>query len=557
MKEKWWQKEVVYQIYPRSFQDGNGDGIGDLSGILSRIPYLKSLGLGILWLGPIFRSPNDDNGYDVSDYNNIMDEFGTMRDFDLLLESLHAAGIRVVLDLVVNHTSDEHAWFVESQKSKDSPYRDYYFWRDGKDGREPNNWESVFSGSTWKYFPNTNQYALHLYSAKQMDLNWENEKVREEVFRLSRFWLDKGVDGFRLDTITTISKVVSFPDAPTCMPGSRYQPATQFYMDGPRIMEYLRDFRDNVFKKYDIVTIGETPGLAPQEAMRYIDARDGVMDMAIQWEHIEKDPGSGKKWDEEFWTPLYFKRIMARWQMELRGKAWNALYLGNHDQPRQVSRFGDDDVFHRESATMLATCIHLMCGTPFVYQGEEIGMTNVSFDTIDEYRCVETRNMYHDRIARGESHEALMEKIHRKSRDNARTPMQWDASEYAGFSQVKPWIGVNPNHAHINVAAQEKDPDSILNYYRKLIWLRKEYRVIVYGDFTLLMPEDERVFAYLRRLDGQTLGVFTNFGKEERPLSLDLGLNGELLISNYRDAPKTWSAEALRPFEARAYLWNT
>ena len=556
MEKKWWQQEVVYQVYPRSFQDTNGDGIGDLRGIEARIPYLKKLGVGIVWIGPIFSSPNDDHGYDVSDYYNIMSEFGTMEDFDSLLAKMHEAGLRLVLDLVVNHTSDEHAWFVESCKSKDNPYRDYYIWRDARDGKEPSNWESVFSGSTWNYYENTDQYALHLYSKKQMDLNWENEKVREDVFRLAKFWLDKGADGFRLDTITTISKVTSFPDAPVVNPGNPYQPATQFYMDGPRIMEFLTEFRDEVFRKYDIVTIGETPGLAPKEALRYANRENGVMDLAIQWEHIEKDPGSGGKWDEEFWTPLYFKQIMTNWQRDFMGKAWNVLYLGNHDQPRQVSRFGDEKEYWRESATMMATCIHMMCGTPFVYQGEEIGMTNVAFDTIEEYRCVETRNMYRDRISRGEDHASLMEKIHRKSRDNARTPMQWDDSQYAGFTTTEPWIGVNPNHDVINVAAQENDPHSILNHYRALIRLRKEHEVIVYGDYELLMPDDPYVYAYLRRLDGKMLLVLTNFSAEERALDIDIPAAGQLLLGNYENASAAWDGAALQPYEARVYLWE-
>lgn len=555
MSRKWWRTEVVYQVYPRSFYDADGDGIGDLRGITAKADYFARLGVGIVWLGPIFASPNDDCGYDVSDYRRIMDEFGAMADFDALLAAFHGRGIRVVLDLVVNHTSDEHAWFVEARKSRDNPYRDYYIWRDGKDGREPCNWESVFSGSAWRHFPETDQYALHLYSSKQMDLNWENETVRREVYELSRFWLDKGIDGFRLDTITTISKNQDFPDAPVVNPGRPYQPATGLYMDGPRIMEFLREFRDEVFSRYDIVTIGETPGLTPEQALGYV-GENGVMDLAIQWEHIEKDPGSGEKWDADFWTPLHFKRVMNKWQTELEG-GWNALYLGNHDQPRQVSRFGDDGRYRVESATMMATCLHMMRGTPFVYQGEEIGMSNVAFATIDEYRCVETRNMFRTEREKGVPADELMAKIHRKSRDNARTPMQWNAGPNAGFTSGMPWIGVNPNHVTVNVEAQEADPGSILSYYRRLIALRKELPVVTEGNFVMHLPEHEAVFAYSRRMAGEELVVLCNFSAAEQALPLE-GLAeawraGKLALANYADAPASWTNAPLRPYEARVY----
>ena len=554
---KWWRNEVVYQIYPRSFQDSNGDGIGDLRGIISRVDYLKKLGVGIVWLGPIFQSPNDDNGYDVSDYYSIMEEFGTMEDFDCLLETYHDAGMRVVLDIVVNHTSDEHEWFLEAQKSKDNPYRDYYIWRDPVEEKEPCNWESVFSGSVWRYEETTGQYVLHLYSRKQIDLNWENEKVRNEVYKLSKFWLDKGVDGFRLDTITTISKDMNFPHAPIVNEGHEYQPAVQYYMDGPEIMRYLGEYKDRVLKNYNVVIIGETPGCTPKEALEYLDDDKGVMDLAIQWEHIEKDPGSGEKWSNDFWTVPYFKKIMTKWQNELYQKAWNVLYLSNHDQPRQVSRFGDAGKYHAESAKMLATCMHMMQGTPFVYQGEEIGMTNVAFSDISQYRCVETRNMYATELCRGKTPEEILPMIHKKSRDNARTPMQWEDGCNAGFSTVEPWIGVNPNYKEINVKQQMEDKNSVFYYYQKLIALRKELPVITYGKYELLMPEDEAVFAYGRIGEKEKLLVLTNFTKEHRNLCLGSDWDGgKLVIANYKDAPNRNQNQPLRPYEARVYYWR-
>lgn len=558
MQEKrWWRNEVVYQIYPRSFQDSNGDGIGDLQGIISKVDYLKSLGIGIVWLGPIFQSPNDDNGYDVSDYYSIMKEFGTMEDFDCLLETYHRAGIRVILDIVVNHTSDEHPWFIEAKQSRDNPYRDYYIWRDPKDGHEPCNWESVFSGSVWRYEEETGQYVLHLYSRKQIDLNWETEAVRQEVYKLSKFWLDKGVDGFRLDTITTISKDMNFPDAPVVNKGHEFQPAVQYYMDGPEIMRYLREYKEKVLKNYNVVIIGETPGCTPKEALEYLDEDTGAMDLAIQWEHIEKDPGSGEKWDNDFWTVSYFKKIMTKWQTELYQKAWNVLYLSNHDQPRQVSRFGDTKKYHKESAKMLATCMHMMQGTPFVYQGEEIGMTNVAFDDIEQYRCVETRNMYAAEIERGENREEVMARIHKKSRDNARTPMQWDDGLYAGFSTAEPWIGVNANYVRINVKQQMEDENSILRYYQRLIALRKKLSVITEGKYELLMPEDEAVFAYSRIMGDEKLLVLTNFSGQDRNLDLDASwIGGRLIISNYKEVSENNENQPLRPYEARVYYWG-
>lgn len=555
-KNRWWRNKTVYQIYPRSFQDSNNDGIGDLKGILSRIDYLKELGVDIIWLGPIFSSPNDDNGYDVSDYYSIMDEFGTMEDFEQLLDALHEAGMKVLLDIVVNHTSDEHPWYQESRKSRENPWRDYYIWRDPVNGGEPCNWESVFSDSVWNYDETTGQYVLHLYSKKQIDLNWENPKVRDEVYRLSRFWLDKGVDGFRLDTIITISKDMDFPDAPVVHAGRKYQPGIQYYNDGPKLHDYLEEYKKNVFDDYNALVLGEAQGFTPEQALCYLQDGSEVMDLAIQWEHIESSPGSGEKWDEDTWNMPKFRKVMNKWQTELYQKGWNCLYLSNHDQPRQVSRFGDTEHYWKESAKMLATCMHMMQGTPFVYQGEEIGMTNVDFGDISDYRCVETRNYYASELRNGTAEPVIMERIRRKSRDNGRTPMQWDDSIYAGFSKVEPWIGVNPNYTAINVQQERMDPDSIYHYYRKLLSLRKQYELITEGRFELVMAEHPDLFAYRRAGRDEEMLVICNFSGNEQFFTETCRNGGKLLISNYSDAPLENDGSAMRPYEARVYYWG-
>lgn len=547
----WWKSAVIYQIYPRSFLDTDGDGVGDLPGITRKIPYIKSLGVDAIWLGPICSSPNDDMGYDVSDYRQIMREFGTMADFEALMVAAKSAGLRVIVDLVLNHSSDEHPWFVEARSSRDSKYRDFYIWREGKGNAEPSNWESVFSGSTWELDEETGQYYLHLYSRKQPDLNWDNPEVRRELYDIVQFWIDKGVDGFRLDTITTISKPTDFPDAAIVRKGEQYQPATQHYLNGPRMVEHLREFHSKLLKGTSLVTIGEAPGATPSQALSLIDRDTGVMDMVIQWEHIEDDPGTGGKWGPETWSPAHFRQVMSSWQHGLADRGWNALYLNNHDQPRAVSRFGDDRTFHRESATMLATCLHMLQGTPFIYQGEEIGMTNVAFPTIGEYRCVETRNMYRKERASGVDHALLMERIHRKSRDNGRTPMQWTADPGAGFTDGAAWIGVNPNHTEINVAMQDADPDSILNYYRVLTALRKANPIVVSGTYADIEAGSEWIYAFTRSLNGEVWLAINNFADKDVPLAADLlPLSHEIVISNYPDAGGT-----MRPFESRVYRW--
>ncbi|KIL42499.1 oligo-1,6-glucosidase [Gordoniibacillus kamchatkensis] len=556
MQKKWWKESVVYQIYPRSFKDSNGDGIGDIQGIISKIDYLQKLGVDVIWLSPVYQSPNDDNGYDISDYYNIMEEFGTMGDFDALLGELHNRGMRLVMDLVVNHTSDEHKWFIESRRSKDNPYRDYYIWRPGNNGARPNNWESVFSGSVWEFDEQTGEYYLHLYSKKQPDLNWENPQVRNDIFNMMHFWLEKGIDGFRMDTITTISKVTSFPDAPI-VKENQYQPATQFYLNGPRLEQFLGEMKEKVFSQYDIMTVGETPGATPEEAIRYTNEENGFMDMLFQWEHIEADPGTGGKWAGDSWNLLDFKRVMTKWQKQLEGKGWNSLYLSNHDQPRQVSRFGNDTEYHAESAKMLATCLHMLQGTPFVYQGEEIGMTNVAYESINEYRDIETLNMYKESIAAGKDPNELLVMIHKKSRDNARTPMQWDESAHGGFTSGIPWIQVNPNYKEINVKKQIDDPNSVFNYYRNLIQLRTKYSIIVYGSYELILDDHEQIYAYTRKQEDKTLLVIANFAASIQEFRWDKVNHfsvKELLISNYEVEEKLAPAITLKPYEARVYL---
>jgi oligo-1,6-glucosidase len=441
-RKAWWKEAVVYQIYPRSFMDSNGDGIGDLQGILSKLDYLKELGIDVIWLSPVYQSPNDDNGYDISDYRAIQKEFGTMEDFDRLLQEAHARGIKIMLDLVVNHTSDEHPWFVESRSSKDNDKRDFYFWRPGKDGKEPNNWLSCFSGSAWEYDATTDEYYLHIFSKKQPDLNWDNPRVRKEVYDMMKWWLDKGIDGFRMDVINFISKVDGLPS----VEGDGYQWGGAYFMNGPRIHEYLQEMNREVLSHYDLITVGETPGVTPEQAILYTAEDRKELQMVFQFEHMELDSGPNVKWDLKPWRLHDLKVTMSKWQTALDGKGWNSLYLNNHDQPRMVSRFGDDGKYRVESAKMLATFLHMMQGTPYIYQGEEIGMTNVRFSSIDEYRDIETLNMYREYRERGVPVESIMESIYAKGRDNARTPMQWNDSENAGFTTGKPWIAVNPNY---------------------------------------------------------------------------------------------------------------
>jgi oligo-1,6-glucosidase len=558
MKKAWWKESVVYQIYPRSFCDGNGDGIGDLRGIIQKLDYLKELGINVVWLSPVYTSPNDDNGYDISNYRDIMEEFGTLADWEEMLAEMHRRGIKLLMDLVVNHTSDEHPWFVEARKSKDNPYRDYYIWRPGKDGREPNNWESFFSGSAWQYDAATEEYYLHLFSKKQPDLNWENPKVREDVFAMMHWWLRKGIDGFRMDVINMISKVPGLPDAPA-VTDARYQFGGSYFMNGPRLLEFLQEMKQKVLSKYDILTVGETPGVTTEHGVDITREGTGPLNMLFQFEHVEldKDPNASK-WDFKALDLLDLKRVMTRWQKDLEDKGWNSLYLSNHDQPRALSRFGDDGQYRVESAKMLATFLHMLQGTPYVYQGEEIGMTNVKFTSIADYRDIETLNMYKEFVeGKGADPQVVLAKIHAKSRDNARTPVQWDESENAGFTSGTPWIRVNPNHTAINAKQALADPNSIFHYYQKLIWLRKDNPIIVYGRYDLILDANEEVYAFTRTLQDDRLLVALNFTKNTPVLTLPTSISfsdKELLISNYAvDPAEDIGLLTLRPFEARVY----
>lgn len=557
MKKQWWKESVVYQVYPRSFYDSNGDGIGDLRGIIEKLDYIKELGVDVIWLCPVYRSPNDDNGYDISDYYDIMDEFGTMADWKELLAEVHKRGMKLIMDLVVNHTSDEHPWFIESRSSKDNKYRDYYIWRPGKNGREPNNWESTFSGSAWEYDEKTGEYYLHLFSKKQPDLNWENPAVRNDIYQMMTWWLDQGIDGFRMDVINFISKDMRFPDAPN-PEGKKYVPGGQFYVNGPRIHEFLQEMNRKVLSKYDCMTVGEMPGVTVDDAILYTAPERKELNMVFTFEHMDLDSGPGGKWDLRPLQLSRLKKVLAKWQTGLHGRGWNSLYWNNHDQPRIVSRFGDDGKYRVESAKMLATVLHMMQGTPYIYQGEEIGMTNVRFSSIDHYRDIETLNMYKVKVLEeGQDEVKVMESIYAKGRDNARTPMQWDDSPNAGFTTGTPWIGVNPNYKEINVKQALADKNSIFYYYQKLIRLRKMYPIIVNGDFTLLDPENEETFAYIRCYNGEKLLVVSNWTGEEVLFTMPETAEftpRELLIANYDDAViPPGRVLVLRPWEALVY----
>lgn len=550
MNKKWWKESVVYQIYPRSFMDSNGDGIGDINGITSKLDYLKELGINVIWLSPVYQSPNDDNGYDISDYQAIMEEFGTMEDFDRMLQAAHERGIKIMMDLVVNHTSDEHAWFVESRKSKENPYRDYYIWREGKNGEAPNNWGSCFGGSAWEYDQATDMYFLHLFSKKQPDLNWDNEKVRKEVFDMMTWWLSKGVDGFRMDVISMISKVPELPDG-TKGEGALYGDFGPSVINGPHVHEYLQEMRRRVLSEFDTITVGETSGVTVEEAVKYAADDESELNMVFQFEQNDLDNGEHSKWNLKKIHLPDLKEILAKWQTRLEGKAWNSLYWNNHDQPRIVSRLGNDKEYREVSAKMLATCLHMMKGTPYIYQGEELGMTNVPFASLEEFRDIESINAYHEYTENGIiGEEDMLKFLCYKSRDNARTPMQWDNSANAGFSEARPWIKVNPNYTEINAQEQLNRNDSVFHYYQKLIALRKQKEIIVYGNFELLLPEDEDIFMYTRVLEKEKLLVICNFSKNERVVKLPDGFEaGDILITNYEN-PEISDELKLRPYEA-------
>ncbi len=551
MKKAWWKESVVYQIYPRSYQDSNGDGIGDLQGIISRLPYLKWLGVDVIWLSPIYKSPNDDNGYDISDYQDIMTEFGTMEDFDKLLEEAHNQGLKIMLDLVVNHSSDEHKWFIESRKSIDNPYRDYYIWREGKDGKEPNNWGGSFGGSAWQYDEATNMYYLHTFSKKQPDLNWDNQVLRNEVFSMMTWWLDKGVDGFRMDVINMISKDTTFPDGNS--EGRLYGDFTPYVMNGPHVHEYLQEMNEKVLSKYDVITVGEAPAVSVEDAKKYAGFDTKELNMVFQFEHMCVDEGDYGKWTKHPLDLVKLKQIFTKWQAGLDGIGWNSLYWNNHDQPRIVSRWGNDKNYHEKSAKMLGTCLHMLQGTPYIYQGEEIGMTNVDFTSIEQYRDIECLNQYDDFVTKiGMDKTEAFERIKKSSRDNARTPMQWNASSNAGFTIGNPWIEVNPNYVDINVEKQMEDKNSILYYYKNLISFRKANEIVVYGSYEPLLENDSNIFAYKRTLEDKQLYVLCNFTDKEVEIPF-IGYEedrSQLVIHN----DTTWEKGKLQPYEARVYI---
>ena len=555
MKERWWKEDVVYQIYPRSFNDSNGDGIGDIPGIIAKVDYLDKLGVDVVWLNPVYESPNDDNGYDISDYRSIMDDFGTMDDWEKLLEELHKRDIKLIMDLVVNHTSDEHAWFVESRSSKDNKYRDYYIWREGEEGEPPNNWESFFSGSAWDYDEKTEEYYLHLFSKKQPDLNWRNEEVRESIYEMMSWWLDKGIDGFRMDVINLISKAEGLPDSD----GSDGLNGAEYFANGPKVHDYLQEMNQKVLSNYDIMTVGELPMVEPEDGVKYVAEDRNELNTLFHFEHMGVDSGEYGKWCLNDFELKDLKRIISKWQNGLHEKGWNSNYLSNHDQPRHVSRFGDDDEYRVESAKMLASFIHTLQGTPYIYQGEEIGMTNVPFNNIDEFDDVETINFYNQQLESGniEDMDEFMEILKTNSRDNSRTPIQWDDSENAGFTTGEPWIKINPNYKEINVAQALEDENSIFYYYQKLIELRKEHSVFVYGDYKLLLEDDEEIYAYIREYQGEKLLVILNFfaGKPKFELPANISYkNKELLLSNYEVESDDLKEFNLRAYEARIYL---
>lgn len=555
MNEKWWKNAVVYQIYPRSFKDSNGDGIGDLEGIYEKLDYLAELGIDVIWMSPVYKSPNDDNGYDISDYQDIMDDFGTMDDFDRVLKKAHSLNIKIMMDLVVNHTSDEHKWFIESKKSKDNPYHDYYMWADpDKNGNPPNRWESCFSGSAWEYVESVGQFYLHSFSRKQPDLNWDNPKVREEVFKMMTWWCDKGIDGFRMDVISMISKYPGLPDGPEN--GNGYTGNTS--CDGPNIHKYLREMNEKVLSKYRLITVGECPGVNAEQAKKYANIDGSELDMIFQFEHVSGSalkPCHHGKWDGEAMTMPELRANFTKWQKDLEGCAWNSLFLSNHDQPRCVSRFGNDSEQYRElSAKMLATMTHFQKGTPYVYQGEELGMTNAYMENIADYRDIESLNAYKELTTKENiPAKTVMGYIKAVGRDNARTPMQWNASDNGGFTSGTPWLQVNKNYKTINAAAQVNDPDSVFAYYKKLIALRHTNEVMVDGVYDVLIPDHPQIYAYTRTLGDKQLLVLCNDSDTNVAIPAELQKKihaaKNILIQNYKDTDES----TLRPYEAVVY----
>ncbi|MDH2454004.1 alpha,alpha-phosphotrehalase [Priestia megaterium] len=557
MQEPWWKKSVVYQIYPKSFYDTTGNGVGDIAGIIEKLDYLKKLGVDVVWLTPIYKSPQRDNGYDISDYFVIQEEYGTMEDFNRLITEAHKRDLKIIMDIVVNHTSTEHEWFQEAKKSKDNPYRDFYIWKDQKeDGSAPTNWVSKFGGSAWEHDKLTEQSYLHLFDVTQADLNWENERVRRSVYDMMTFWFEKGVDGFRLDVINLISKDQRFlDDDGSIAPGD----GRKFYTDGPRVHEYMREMNQEVFSKYDSMTVGEMSSTTVDHCIQYSHPDRGELSMTFNFHHLKVDYPNGEKWALADFDFIKLKEILSTWQTEMnKGGGWNALFWCNHDQPRVVSRYGNDELYHNKSAKMLAATIHLMQGTPYIYQGEEIGMTNPKFSSIDEYRDVESLNVYAIKRAQGMNENEILEILKHKSRDNSRTPVQWSDEPNAGFTKGTPWINPADNYREINVEKALDDEDSIFYFYQKLIALRKQYDIITYGNYELILGEDEQIFAYIRNGADEKLLVINNFYGSETAFELpeDItfeGYHSEILLSNYKDSSKEFKQVLLRPYESIVY----
>lgn len=543
MEKNWWKEAVAYQVYPRSFNDSNNDGIGDLPGMVEKLDYLKDLGIDVIWLSPMYKSPNDDNGYDISDYQDIMEEFGTMEDFNHLLSETHKRGMKLILDLVVNHTSDEHPWFIESRSSKDNPKRDWYIWADPKsDGSEPNNWESIFNGSTWEYDDTTKQYYFHLFSKKQPDLNWSNPDVREAVFKMMNWWFEKGIDGFRVDAITHIKKTFEAGDLPVPK-GKQYAPAFDVDMNQPGIQDWLQEMKDKSLSYYDIMTVGEANGVNPDNAKEWVGEKEGKFNMIFQFEHL----GLWSTGDSKF-DVLSYKNVLNRWQKQLEGIGWNALFIENHDQPRRVSTWGDDTKYWFESATSHAVVYFLQQGTPFIYQGQEIGMTNYPFESIETFNDVAVKTEYQIVKSQGGDVNQLLDKYKMENRDNSRTPMQWTNEVNGGFTEGTPWFPVNPNYKTINVAQQSEDSDSVLNFYKRLIKLKKSDDIYTYGEFNLIDDENENIFAYTRKLNNKTVLVAGNLTDHVASLNLPFEVEAsQIKLHNYKN---DLDITNMKPFEA-------
>ncbi|BDC00773.1 alpha-glucosidase [Clostridium perfringens] len=551
MNKKWWKELIAYQIYPKSFMDSNGDGIGDIQGIISKLDYLKDLGIDLIWLCPMYKSPNHDNGYDISDYKDILDEFGTMDDFNELLNEVHNRGMKLIIDLVINHTSHEHPWFIESRSSRDNPKRDWYIWREGKGDEEPNNWESIFKGSAWEFCENSEEYYLHLFAKEQPDLNWENEEVRNELYKMINWWLDKGIDGFRVDAISHIKKEEGLKDMDN-PEGLKYVSSFEKHMNVEGINSHLKELKEETFSKYDIVTVGEANGVSANEADHWVAEDEGTFNMIFQFEHLNLwNYEEGQGFDVKA-----YKDVLTNWQNSLEGKGWNALFIENHDIPRVVSTWGNDKEYLTECAKAFGAIYFLQKGTPFIYQGQELGMTNVKYHSISEYDDVKTINTYNERIESGVSEKIALKEAWITSRDNSRTPMQWNSSKNAGFTEGQPWIGVNENYKRINVEVEERDENSVLNFYKKLIKLKKSNEALIYGVYDLILEEDENIFAYTRTLNNEKFLIIANLTEEKAKYIYEKEkLNSkDLILNNYEVcAHENLTEFTLKPYECRVY----